>query len=109
MTISEIKTVTVFVSDQDKARDFYVGTLGFDVRTDLTMGDNRWLEVAPPGENTALVLHKAFPGVSPGTSHGIILSTADLDADCATLEAAGVPVEGPERLPWGRQATFADP
>lgn len=109
MNIAEIRTITVFVSDQDKAKAFYVGTLGFDVRGDMTMGDNRWLEVAPPGENTTMVLHKPFPGNSAGSTHGVILGTADLDADCAALTAAGVDVDGPQDVPWGRQAMFTDP
>ena len=33
--ISQVGTVIVPVSDQDKALDFYVGTLGFEKRIDL--------------------------------------------------------------------------
>jgi predicted enzyme related to lactoylglutathione lyase len=109
MTITQLRTVTVFVSDQDRARAFYADALGFAVRTDQVVGENRWLEVAPPTGGTALVLHRPFPGTSPGTSQGVILDTDDLDADCAALLAAGVAVEGPADLPWGRQATFTDP
>lgn len=109
MKITEIRKLTLFVSDQEKAKGFYTDALGFEVRADIAMGDNRWLEVAPPGENTTMVLHKPFPGTSAGTTHGVMLGTADLDADCAALKAAGVDVDGPQDVPWGRQATFADP
>jgi predicted enzyme related to lactoylglutathione lyase len=37
------------------------------------------------------------------------LETDDLDAECARLRAAGVPVDGPHERPWGRDATFVDP
>ena len=51
------RTVAVPVSDQDRARDFYVGTLGFEVRLDVPMpGGGRWLTVAPPGGVVALAL-----------------------------------------------------
>ena len=47
--ITAIHTSTVFVTDQDKALDFYVNKLGFEKRMDQPMGpDNRWIEVAPP-------------------------------------------------------------
>lgn len=109
MTITQIRTMTVFVSDQDRARAFYADVLGFDVRADQVVGDNRWLEVAPPKGGSTIVLHRPFPGTSAGTSQGVILETDDLDADCAALARAGVSVDGPQDLPWGRQATFTDP
>lgn len=109
MTISQIRTITVLVSDQDRAKAFYADTLGFEVRTDLAMGDNRWLEVAPSGGGSAIVLHRPFPGLTAGSSQGVILETTDLDADVTALRSGGVVVDGPNDLPWGRQATFADP
>ncbi len=109
MNISKIMTITVPASDQDRARSFYVDDLGFEVRADVRMGENRWLEVAPPSSATSIVLHRPLPGTSAGSSHGTILESADLDADVSALRAAGVDVEGPSDMPWGRQATFADP
>src|SRR5258708_6703746 len=61
-----IHTTTVFVTDQDKALDFYVGKLGFEKRQDEQMGpDNRRIEVAPPGTTTTLLLYKPTPDM-PG-------------------------------------------
>jgi len=46
--ITGVHTVGVPVTDQDRALDFYVGTLGFDKRLDADMGGGRrWIEVAP--------------------------------------------------------------
>lgn len=109
MNISQIRTITVLVSDQDRAKAFYTDTLGFEVRGDLAMGESRWLEVVPKSGGSAIVLHPPFPGMTAGSSQGVILDTTDLDADVAALRAGGVVVEGPTDLPWGRQATFADP
>jgi catechol 2,3-dioxygenase-like lactoylglutathione lyase family enzyme len=40
-----------FVTDQQKAYDFYVTTLGFIVNTDATMPNGfRWLTVSPPDQ-----------------------------------------------------------
>ena len=82
--ITRIGTVIVPVSDQDRALEFYVGTLGFEVRIDGPFGDGgRWLEVAPPGAATSLAL-------VPAGQMEVSLATADADADHAALRAAGV-------------------
>jgi predicted enzyme related to lactoylglutathione lyase len=109
MTINQLKAMTVFVSDQDRAKAFYADRLGFDVRADRVVGDNRWLEVAPPKSETGFVLHRPFPGTTAGGTQGVVLASDDLDADCAALVDAGVAVDGPHDMPWGRQAIFSDP
>ncbi|WP_405613549.1 VOC family protein [Streptomyces sp. NBC_01511] len=109
MNITHATVVTVPVADQERAKDFYVSTLGFQVVVDQRMGPVRWLQVAPPGAQTGFTLATAEQGFTPGSSTGIVLETADLDGDCAALVGAGVAVEGPTDLPWGRQATLADP
>ena len=81
--VTRIGTVIVPVSDQDRALEFYVGTLGFEVRIDGAFGDGgRWLEVAPPGAATTLAL-------VPGDAMEVSLATADADADHAALRARG--------------------
>ncbi|MEV2272314.1 VOC family protein [Nonomuraea africana] len=109
MNITHAKIVTVPVSDQDRAKDFYVSSLGFEVIADQQMGPVRWLQVAPKGAQTSFTLATAQQGFAPGSAKGIILETTDLDADCAELAKAGAGIEGPTDLPWGRQATLTDP
>lgn len=108
MAINSVKTVTVFVSDQDRARDFYIDAVGLEVKVDQTFGDNRWLEVGA-AEGSTLVLHKPFPGMSAGGGQATVLASGDLDADVARLREAGVVVDGPNEMPWATQATFSDP
>lgn len=108
MAITGIQTLTVFVSDQDRAHDFYVDVLGMDIRFDESMGDYRWLEVGTES-GPSLTLHKPFLGREAGGSTGIIVTCADLDAECDRLKAAGVDVTGPKDEPWGREAVFHDP
>jgi len=46
--ITQVGRVIIPVADQDRALDFYVGTLGFEKRADIPFGEgDRWLEVAP--------------------------------------------------------------
>src|SRR5215813_12051782 len=56
-TITDIGTVGIPVSDQDKALEFFVGTLGFEKRLDSRFNENfRWVTVAAPGASTSVAL-----------------------------------------------------
>ncbi|PWI17139.1 glyoxalase [Streptomyces sp. Act143] len=110
MTITHASFVTLPVSDQDRALRFYRDVLGFEVTADRELPPGRWLQVAPAGAQTVLTL--AGPGMGgfrPGEARGIMLVTTDVDADCVRLAGAGVAVQGPDELPWGRMASFTDP
>ncbi|WP_346231903.1 VOC family protein [Parafrigoribacterium mesophilum] len=111
MTISKVQLLSIPVSDQDRARAFYVDTLGFSLVMDTMMGpDMRWVMVAPPGAETAITLVTWFPTMPAGTLKGLVLETDDLDGDLARLAEHGVrPANGIEEAPWGRFVQFDDP
>lgn len=111
MTITHIQMFSLPVSDQDRSRAFYVEVLGFELVRDNPMGENaRWVQVAPPGAQTAITLVTWFPTMAPGSMKGIVVETNDLDGDVAALKAKGVTIEGGiQDQPWGRFVTFDDP
>lgn len=112
MTVTHVKLVSVPVSDQDRARDFYCDVLDFDLIFDNPMGPGgRWIQVAPKGADTALTLVTWFPSMPPGSLKGLVLETDDLDADVARLRERGIVFAdgGIQTAPWGRYATFDDP
>ena len=45
-----INVTSVLVDDQDKALRFYTDVLGFVKKTEIPLGDARWLTVASPEE-----------------------------------------------------------
>ena len=48
--IQKMSHTTIYVLDQDQAKDFYVGKLGFEVKVDQSLPTGfRWLTVAPKG------------------------------------------------------------
>jgi catechol 2,3-dioxygenase-like lactoylglutathione lyase family enzyme len=106
--------VTVWVSDQDRAREFYVEKLGFELQSDESYGEqSRWLEVVPPGADTALTLVKPHDRSHPdpgGAAH-IVFEADDIDATYEELKSRGVEfTQPPEKQEWGRtMALFADP
>src|SRR5215216_5413047 len=48
--IDRLTHTTIWVLDQDEALDFYTQKLGFEVTTDATMDEFRWVTVSPPGQ-----------------------------------------------------------
>lgn len=85
MRITHVGTVAVPVADQQRALEFYVGTLGFEQRRDLPFGGRaRWIEVAPRGAQTTVAL------VGPGVPLGVRFMTNDAEAAHAELRARGV-------------------
>jgi lactoylglutathione lyase len=111
--ITKINTVALYVADQGRARDFYVDALGFDVTTDVDMGEmGRWIEVAPPGAQTAFVLADAagFQKTDHiGKSADVTLICSDVQKLHDDLRAKGVPVTEPERQAWGTFIKITDP
>src|ERR1700730_16781011 len=92
--ITNVRTVGIPVTDQDRALEFYVGTLGFEKRMDVPMGDGeRWIEVAPRGAATTVALVRSRQGTSAGVETGIRFTTRDATADHADLAAGGVDVD----------------
>jgi catechol 2,3-dioxygenase-like lactoylglutathione lyase family enzyme len=88
MHITEIGRVVIPVADQDRALDFYVSELGFEVRVDGAFGEGmRWVEVAPPGAATAIALVPR-EGLPAGTE--VSFTTEDADAAHAELRARGI-------------------
>ncbi len=98
--IHDIRTIGVPVTDQDRALDFYVDTLGFEKRMDVPLphGGARWIMVGPAGSSVSVALVQAHDGLPAGGESGIRFVTEDAAALHATLTAAGVAVD--ELLTW---------
>jgi len=111
MAITHVQLFSLPVTDQDRARDFYVDTLGFELVADTALGpDMRWVQVRPPGSQASITLVTWFPTMPPGAVKGTVLETDDLDRDVKALRARGVSIEEDiQEAPWGRFVTFDDP
>jgi lactoylglutathione lyase len=105
--ITDVRTVGVPVTQQDRALEFYVDRLGFEKRLDVPMGQGaRWIEVAPPGARTSIALIPVREGGPAGVETGVRFTTEDADADHAELRSHGVDAD--EILRWdGVPAMFA--
>ena len=105
--LNTINISHVFVFDQDKALDFYVGKLGLEVSADMDLGMMRWLTVRAPGdpshdillelpgppsmdEKTAAQVRELISKGASGFAAGF--TTSDARKTYATLKAKGVEI-----------------
>lgn len=121
--ITNVSLATIWVTDQDEAKRFYIDTLGFVERIDETMGEGfRWLSVAHP-DHPELELTLMVPGppldadlaeavrraLASGTNPGIGLATDDCRKTYDELVAKGVEfTQPPSERPYGVEAVLRD-
>lgn len=89
-TVTNIGVVMFTVSDVDASIAFYRDRLGWDLRGDMSFGENgenRWVEVAPPGSVARLALNPPMFDEPGGTSIGV--ETTDVLGEHRQLTAIG--------------------
>jgi catechol 2,3-dioxygenase-like lactoylglutathione lyase family enzyme len=96
----KIVVTSVLVDDQDKALQFYTKVLGFVKKTEIPMGEHRWLTVVAPSDpnGTELLLEPdGHPAAKPFkralVEDGIPFTSFGVDdvrAEYQRLQAAGV-------------------
>ena len=122
--ITGISIVSVWVLDQDAAKEFYETKLGFTVTTDVTMENGmRWLTVRPPGSQTQELvlmdpLHSMLDEetaqqvralVAKGALSPGVMATTDCKGDYDTLAGRGVEfTQEPAERPYGVEAVMRD-
>ncbi len=96
----KIWVTSVFVDDQDKALRFYTNVLGFVKKTEIPMGEHRWLTVVArddPDGTELLLEPDSHPAVGPFkralVEDGIPLASfavKDVNAEYQRLRSASV-------------------
>ena len=115
----------IFVTDQDKALDFYVGKLGLEISADQNLGFMRWLTVRVPGQpGRDILLEKpGSPAMDEATARQIReliakgasgftvgFTTTDCRKTYETLRAKGVEfTQEPVEQPYGIDIGVRDP
>jgi catechol 2,3-dioxygenase-like lactoylglutathione lyase family enzyme len=108
--IQRLSHTTVYVLDQDAAKDFYANILGFEVRMDAKMDNGfRWLTVSPKGQPDlqVILMQVDGPNIQPdaaatirglleqGRLNGGVLQTGDCRKTYEELKAKGVEFASP--------------
>jgi predicted enzyme related to lactoylglutathione lyase len=122
-----IANAQFWVHDQDEALAFYTRTLGWEVRSDVSMAEwhFRWLVVGPVGQDGVGLVLMSVPGppmldatssdrlaelVAKGAGGTLFLETDDCQASYDELSARGVVFNDPPTAqPYGIDTSFRDP
>ena len=116
-----LELVTIVVDDYDRAIEFFVGVLGFDLNEDSRSLTNdgrpkRWVVVRPRGAETGILLARAdcdqqrrAVGNQAAGRVGFFLRVDDFEASYVRMVAADVEfVTEPRTEDYGRVAVFVD-
>ena len=110
--ITQLKFVSIPVTDQARALTFYTERLGFQIFTDQQFGEGmRWIELKIARSDVKVVLftpeqHKAWIGGPLNIS----FKCDDVAKTVAELRERGVEFVGePQKFHWGWHAQFKDP
>jgi catechol 2,3-dioxygenase-like lactoylglutathione lyase family enzyme len=124
--ITKMSHVSLFVSDQQKAYDFYITTLGFKVHTDVKMENGfRWLTItAPEQPDLEIAILDALDErmhadaetrdafkllMEKGALGAGVMHTPDCLATYEELKAKGVVFKGePKEQFYGTEAIITD-
>ncbi|MGX2993295.1 VOC family protein [Streptomyces sp. JNUCC 64] len=117
--LNNLMYVTVHVTDQDRALEFYTGGLGLEKRIDFPGPDGRFLTVGVPDSTVEIVLWPHPTAVAPpdgGTGRPaplapVVLESDDLREDFEAMRRRGVVFEqsAPRDYPFGVLAEAVDP
>jgi len=111
----KLEVVVVPVTDVDRAKDFYVGKLGFHLDADVRPTPAlRVVHMTPPGSACSVVVGPAVVSEDADLGSGarFQLVVTDIEAARAELRAGGVQVSEVETLDprdGGKFAYFSDP
>jgi predicted enzyme related to lactoylglutathione lyase len=113
--LERIVYTSLFVSDQDRALDFYTNVLGLEQRVENPTPDGPWfLTVGVKGDEFQLVLWPGTPGqaqpVLGSPPPSVTIETDDCRKTFEELKSRGVEFKTDVlEFPWGWVAQFQDP
>ena len=109
-TITDIGTVGIPVSDQDKAAEFFVGMLGFEKRLDVRSGRlPAGSQSRPPARPPGSRLPARYAGPDAGTETGVRFLVPDAETEHPAMRQRGIEVGDLLRWPGVTMFKFQDP
>ena len=111
----KLEVVVIPVTDVDRAKEFYTGTLGFHLDADTRPTETmRVVHMTPPGSACSVVIGPkvAAAGTDLGSSASLQLVVPDIEAARAQLAGRGVevtPVQTLDPRDGGKFVFFTDP
>lgn len=106
----KLELVILPVSDTDRAKSFYVDTIGFHADHDQRVSDSlRFVQLTPPGSACSIAFGEGLTDAPAGSVKGLQMVVADADEARRELMERGLDVGEVDEQPWGRFLYFHDP
>jgi predicted enzyme related to lactoylglutathione lyase len=106
----KLELVPVPVNDVDRAKAFYVETIGFNADHDHRVSDDvRFVQLTPPGSACSIAIGTGLTEMAPGSIKGLQMVVQDVRAVREELLARGAEISEVQEFPWGAFAFFSDP
>ena len=106
----KLELVILPVSDTDRAKSFYVDTIGFHADHDQRVSDSlRFVQLTPPGSACSIAFGEGLTDAPAGSVKGLQMVVADADEARRELMGRGLDVGEVDEQPWGRFLYFHDP
>jgi len=106
----KLELVPVPVNNVDKAKEFYVDKIGFNLDHDHQVNEQlRFVQLTPQGSACSIVIGDGITQMEPGSQQGLQMVVKDVRAIRDDLISRGVEVSEVEEMPWGKFAFFSDP
>jgi catechol 2,3-dioxygenase-like lactoylglutathione lyase family enzyme len=119
-----LELVLLPVADVDRAKDFYVNRVGFNLDVDHQPNEDfRVVQMTPPGSDCSITVGIGITDAAPGSYRGTHLVVSDIEAAREDLVGRGVEVSeirhmgpngwqpgpDPEHSDYNSFADFSDP
>ena len=113
--MNKIGKITIYVNNQEEAKEFWTKKMNFVVKLEQPMGPNmKWLEVGPSEDSftTCVIYEKNLmlaqnPQANVGHPN-IILSTDDIESTYNEMKTNEVEVGEIMKMPYGSMFKFKD-
>ncbi len=106
----KIELIFIPVTDVDRAIEFYVETVGFNLDMEARVDENtRFVQVTPPTSACSIAFGEGITDMTPGTQNSIQVVVPDAEAARRHLVERGVEAPEVQVLAWGSFTSFTDP
>lgn len=112
--IQQVGKIMLYVEDQEKAKEFWVEKVGFNVVEDQTQENIRWIEITPtPEAQTHFVLHdkNVIAEIEPEltlSTPSLLFFTQNVEELYTEFKEKGITVGELVITPTGKGFNFAD-
>lgn len=106
----KLELIPVPVTDVDRAIDFYVNKVGFNLDHDHHVTDNlRFVQLTPKGSACSIVIGTGITEMAPGSQKNLQMVVQDTAKARDMLIKNGVEASDIQDMPWGIFTYFGDP